>query len=149
MASGKNFGIQNGSRLDMNVFRGTSEQFRSLTQGTWIPFEGDYVASADAIDFQVVPVQDTPNTFEVSAKRLSNFAACVTGDLNVRIAGKKIKGADVDLTGLGTWKVELPEMAAGTYLVDFEFSDPYNFYAPATIQIEFLVEEPVTDPVVP
>lgn len=149
MASGKNFGIQNGSRLDMNVFRGTSEQFRSLTQGTWIPFEGDYVATTDAIDFQVLPVVGNTNKFDVSAKRLSNFAACVTGDLNVRIAGKKIKGADVDITGLGTWTVELPEMETGTYLIDFEFSDPYNFYAPATIQIEYLVEEQVTDPVVP
>ncbi len=149
MASGKNYGIQNGSRLDMNVYRGTSDQFRTLLQGTWTPFEGDYVASADAIDFQVSPVVDTTNQFEVSAKRLSNFAACVTGDVSVRIAGEKIKGTKIEITGLGTWKVSLPELAAGIYLVDFEFSDPYNFYAATSMQIEFIVPEPVLDPVLP
>lgn len=149
MASGKNYGIQNGSRLDMNVYRGTSDQFRTLLQGTWTPFEGDYVASADAIDFQVSPVVDTTNQFEVSAKRLSNFAACVTGDVSVRIAGEKIKGTKIEITGLGTWKVSLPELAAGIYLVDFEFSDPYNFYAATSMQIEFIVPEPVVDPVLP
>jgi GH25 family lysozyme M1 (1,4-beta-N-acetylmuramidase) len=149
MASGKNFGIKNGSRLDMNVFRGTSEQFRALAQGTWVPFEGDYVANSDAIDLQVTPESEIPNQLIVSAKRLSNFAACVTGKISVRIDGKKIKGAKVELTGLGTWLVTLPEMEAGTYLIDFGFSDSYNFYAPTTLQVEYLVEEAETDPIVP
>lgn len=149
MASGSNFGIQNGSRLDMNVYRGTSDQFRTLLQGTWTPFEGDYVASLDAIDFQVSPVLGKPKQFEVTAKRLSNFAACVTGDITVRIAGVKINDAKIQITGLGTWKVILPEMAPATYLIDFEFSDKYDFYAPANQQIEYLVPQPVEEPIIP
>ncbi len=149
MASGKTFGIQNGSRLDMNVYRGTSDQFRSLLQGTWVPFEGDYVATLDPIDFQVAPVIDKENQFDVSAKRLSNFAACVTGDIAVRIDGKKVKGANIKITGLGTWKVTMPEMQPGTYLLDFEFTDSYGFYAANALQIEYVVPEPVVEPVVP
>jgi GH25 family lysozyme M1 (1,4-beta-N-acetylmuramidase) len=148
MASGKTFGVKNGSRLDMNVYRGTSEEFRALAQGTWIPFEGDYVASSDVIDLQVSPVVDEPMQFNITAKRLSNFAACVTGDLAVRIAGEKIKGAEINVTGLGTWTVTLPEMEPGTYLIDFDFTDEYNFYAPTSVQIEYLVPEP-EDPVIP
>lgn len=149
MASGKTFGIQNGSRLDMNVYRGTSDQFRSLLQGTWVPFEGDYVATLDPIDFQVTHVIDGENQFDVSAKRLSNFAACVTGDIAVRIDGKKVKGANIKITGLGTWKVTMPEMQPGTYLLDFEFTDSYGFYAANALQIEYVVPEPVVEPIVP
>ncbi len=149
MASGKKFGIQNGSRLDMNVFRGTTDEFRALALGTWIPFEGDYVATSDAIDFTVDPVLNSSRKFEVYARRLSNFAACVTGDVTVRIDGAKVEGAKVRVTGLGTWSVTLPEMLPGTYLIDFEFSDEYNFYAESTLQIEYLVEEQATDPIDP
>lgn len=146
MAAGKNYGIQNGSRLDMNVYRGTSDQFRTLLQGTWTPLEGDYQAISDPIDFSVIQDLESLNSFAVTAKRLSNFAPCVSGDLVVRISGKKVKGARVLVTGIGSWTVTMPEMTPGTYLLDFEFSDKYNFYAPATLQLEYVVPEPIVEP---
>ena len=149
MAAGKKFGIKNGSRLDMNIYRGTTDEFRNLVQGNWVPFEGDYVASSDAIDFQVTTNGESANSFAVTAKRLSNFAACVSGDVKVKIAGKKISGAQVLITGLGTWTVTLPEMAPGTYQIDFEFTDDYGFYASSSLQLEYLVPEPIEDPVDP
>jgi hypothetical protein len=39
-------------------------------------------------------------------------------------------------------------MEPGTYLIDFDFTDEYNFYAPTSVQIEYLVPEP-EDPVIP
>ena len=148
MASGKKFGITNGSRLDMNVFRGTTEEFRALAQGTWVPFEGDYVASLDEADVQITQTE-VPEIFEIAARRLSNFAMCVSGEITVRIDGKKIKGAKVLITGLGTWQVTLPTMEPGTYLIDFEFTDKHDFYADKLTQVEYVVAEPVVDPVIP
>lgn len=147
MASGKKFGINNGSRLDMNVYRGTTEEFRALAQGSWVPFEGDYVASLDEAEITITQTQ-TPEVFDVTAKRLSNFAMCVSGEITVRIAGKKIKGAQVLITGLGTWQVTMPAMEPGTYFVDFEFTDSHDYYADKLTQVEYVVAEPVVDPVV-
>lgn len=146
MAAGKNYGIQNGSRLDMNVYRGSSDQFRTLLQGNWTPLEGDYVSSSDPIEFSVAQNLFTPKNFDVVAKRLSNFAPCVSGEVTVRIAGKKVKGAQVLVTGIGTWTVTMPEMAPGIYLVDFEFSDDYNFYAATNAQLEYIVEAVEIEP---
>lgn len=132
------YGVRNGmTRLDMNVFNGTTQDFLSLVKGAWNAVPGDYVANQSAVNLTINDVNAQPNavaTFVVKANRISNGAKAVSGEVTVRLNGKNISGAKVMPNGVGEWLVTLPGQFQGFQWLDLaiNFSDSYSFYAPAT-----------------
>jgi hypothetical protein len=143
-AVGKNFGIQNGSQVDVNVFRGTSAEFRAMTQTTWTPSEGDYVVSNSDVTLAATYVNanaDLPVILTVTAKRTSNGAAAVSGNLKVTNNGSSISGIKIVTAGVGQWTVTLPAAALGTvWNLNLVYTDTFDFYADNTT--DFTLEIP-------
>jgi GH25 family lysozyme M1 (1,4-beta-N-acetylmuramidase) len=139
------YGVRNGmTRLDMNVFNGSTQDFLSLVKGAWNAVPGDYVANQSAVNLMVSDVVAPPNaaaTFVVKANRVSNGTKAVSGEVTVRLNGKNISGSKVMPNGVGEWLVTLPRQFQGFQWQDLSinFSDTYNFYAPATVSTTITV----------
>lgn len=137
MAKGKDFGILNGARLDMNVFSGDSAAFRLLLQGFWQPFPFDYQEIADVVTFTSTAL--SPQEYEIRVNRVSNNRPVVSGEISILVDGVRLKGARVSYTGVGIWKVLLPEFTVGSATtIEVQFSDTFGFYAPATFEFQHI-----------
>lgn len=136
MAKGKDFGILNGARLDMNVFSGDSAAFRLLLQGFWQPFPFDYQEIADVVTCTST-ASPNPQEYEIRINRLSNNRPVVSGEISILVDGVRLKGARVVYAGVGVWKVLLPEFAVGSITtIQVQFSDSFGFYAPAAFEFQ-------------
>jgi hypothetical protein len=135
-AVGRNFGIQNGSQVDVNVFQGGSAKLRALTQMIWTPSPGDYLETNSPVTLETTYTSanaDLPVTFAVAAKRTSNGAVAVSGDLRVTSNGVAIPGIKLTRSGVGTWNVTLPASGFGTaWNLKLSFSDSFDYYADTT-----------------
>ncbi|MFZ9309431.1 MAG: glycoside hydrolase family 25 protein [Candidatus Nanopelagicales bacterium] len=133
MAKGKDFGILNGARLDMNVFSGDSAAFRLLLQGFWQPFPLDYDEIADAVSLTALNTSN-PQEYELRINRISNNRPVVSGEISLLVDGVRLKGTRVTYAGVGVWKVSLPEFEIGSFTsIQVQFTDSFGFYAPATL----------------
>jgi hypothetical protein len=135
-AIGKNFGIQNGSQVDVNVFRGTSAELRAMTQTTWTPSQGDYQVTNSEVTLSTSFTSanaELPVTLTINANRTSNGAAAVSGNLKVTNAGTPISGIKLVTSGVGQWTVTLPAAALGTtWNLRLAFTDGFDYYADNT-----------------
>jgi hypothetical protein len=131
----KFYGVRNGqTRLDMNVFNGTTADFMRLIQGDWTPLPGDYQATNAPVNLQVLETSALPNataTIRVKASRVDNGADVVSGNVVVRQNGRAIPGASVIPDGVGEWIVNLPPQFQGFQWIDLDiqFTDSFGFYA--------------------
>jgi GH25 family lysozyme M1 (1,4-beta-N-acetylmuramidase) len=134
MAKGKDFGILNGARLDMNVFSGDSAAFRLLLQGFWQPMPFDYQELEDAVNFSVTP-SAIPGEYEIRVRRLSNSRPVVSGEIALFVNNARLRGATIDYAGVGVWKVTLPDFEVGSLTtIQIQFTDAFKFYAPSTFE---------------
>ena len=79
----------------------------------------------------------------VSAKRSSNGAAAVSGNLKVTNDGSPISGIKIVTSGVGIWTITLPATALGTvWNLNLAFTDSFDFYADKTTN--FSLEIPST-----
>jgi hypothetical protein len=143
---GADFGIQNGTSLDMNVFRGSSAEFLELTRLIWTPAPGDYQTS---VAETAIAVEHSDRTVSVSVARATDDSRlAVSGNLAVRINGKAVSGTNVVADGVGTWKITIPASVtfATDVVVNVKFSDSFGFYAPSetTYTIAAVTENPVS-----
>ncbi len=137
-AYGKSFGINNGAALDVNVFGGTSEQFMAFMQQLWQPTnEDDYKPVQTPITLSAqyeTAASDESVAILVSANRIDNGGAALSGEISVTNAGQSISGLTVVPAGIGSWIVLLPPAAAETvWTLQIDFTDPFSFYAIAEI----------------
>ena len=106
----------------------------SLTQQLWQPLNVD--------DYQPVLTQtqlnasyesapaDEPVTFVVSANRIDNGSAALSGEIEVLNNGDKIPGIVISAAGLGLWNVTLPPAGIGSiWNLSINFTDIWSFYA--------------------
>jgi hypothetical protein len=115
-----------------------------MTQTTWTPSEGDYVVSNSDVTLAATYVNanaDLPVTLTVTAKRTSNGAAAVSGNLKVTNNGSSISGIKIVTAGVGQWTVTLPAAALGTvWNLNLVYTDTFDFYADNTT--DFTLEIP-------
>ncbi len=136
MAKGKDFGILNGARLDMNVFSGDSAAFRLLLQGFWQPFPFDYQEIVDLVTFSSLTTSN-PQEYDFKVNRLSNNRPVVSGEISLLVDGVRLRGARASYAGVGVWKITLPEFPIGSVTtIQVQFIDSFGFYAPATFEFQ-------------
>ena len=131
----KDFGMLNGSALDMNVYRGTDDEWAALTSRIWTPSEGDYQATSAPVailgDYEAAGAGE-PLRIAVRVNRASNGAPAVSGNLRLSQKLAPVAGASVEVTGIGTWLVTLPATELGYVWQDLQldYTDGFGFYEP-------------------
>lgn len=136
-----------GSRLDLNVFRGTQEAFIALASGTWIPEEIDLMphneTSTMVLDYQSASTTDKYVTFSLQVLR-PDSSPVVTGDVKF-VSGRnpvqlKFTQSVVRATS-GSWKVALKTDMPGTWNGELRFNDPSGTHADVTRRVTFTLEQ--------
>ena len=132
-----------GNRLDLNVFRGSREEFLALATGTWIPEEIDQMphneTSTMRIEYQSASTTDKYVTFSLQVLR-PDSSPVVTGDVKF-VSGRnpvqmKFTQSIVRSTS-GSWKVALKTDMPGTWNGELRFSDPSGTHADVAERVTF------------
>jgi lysozyme len=138
-----------GSRLDLNVFRGTQEAFLALASGTWVPEVTDLMphneSSTALLDYMVATSTDKYVVFSLQVLR-PDGSPVVTGDVKF-VSGPnetpfKFTQSVTRLTS-GSWKIALKTDLAGTWNGELRFSDPSGTHSDVSIPVTFTLTEGV------
>ena len=132
-----------GSRLDLNVFRGSREEFLALATGTWIPDEIDQMPQNETstllLESQYASTTDKYVTFSLQILR-PDSSPVVTGDVKF-VSGRnpvQLKFTQsVVRTTSGSWKIALKTDMPGTWNGELRFSDPSGTHADVTTRVTF------------
>jgi len=132
------------SRVDLNIFRGTAQNFLDLTAGTWVPEPIDLMPVNEATTMLISSQQalDTnkPVTFNVGVNRPDNTPV-VTG--TVRFAFDPLSTTKPKLTqtvtraASGLWTLAIKGFTAGTWAGSIVFTDQTNTHASTQLPVTF------------
>jgi GH25 family lysozyme M1 (1,4-beta-N-acetylmuramidase) len=137
-----------GSRLDLNVFRGTPQAFLDLIQGSWTPTPVDLLPFNEPTFMTLLGQTSTttnkPVSFNVTVVR-PDLTPVVTGSvklvfdpLNVPI--ERPKQSVVRATS-GVWTLSVKGLAAGTYVGRIVFEDITQTHAKSWLPVTFTLEQ--------
>jgi lysozyme len=134
-----------GSRLDLNVFRGSREEFLALATGTWIPQEIDQMPQNETstllLETQTASTTNKYVTFTLQILR-PDSSPVVTGDVKF-ISGRNPEQfkftQSIVRTTSGSWKVALKTDMPGTWNGELRFSDPSGTHADISTRVTFNV----------
>lgn len=133
-----------GSRVDLNVFRGTPSTFLNLTKGNWIPEISDFMPRDESTTMTVHSVFATTTDkyviVNVSVAR-PDGSPVVTGSVKfVPDTATPVKATQsVDRATSGQWKLGLTNIPAGSYLGKIQFTDVSGTHATVSQPISFTV----------
>lgn len=137
-----------GSRLDLNIFRGTPYAFLDLAKGTWTPTLVDLMPSQEPSTLTVLDQSaSTTNklvTFKVSVVR-PNGSPVVTG--GVKLVFDKTTLPDpkpvqtIVRETSGVWTLAVKGVPAGTYLGKIMYQDVSGTHADSTFPVTFTVTQ--------
>ena len=132
------------SRVDLNVFRGTAQNFLDLTTGTWIPEPIDLMpvneATAMLISKQKATDTSKAVTFNVGVNR-PDGSPVVTG--TVRFAYDPLSIDKPKLTqtvtraASGLWTLSIKGFTAGSWVGSIVFSDQTKTHATTQLPVTF------------
>jgi len=137
-----------GSRLDLNVFRGTPQAFLDLIQGSWTPTQVDLMPFNEPT-FMTLLGQTSTNTnkpvsFNVTVVR-PDLTPVVTGSvklvfdpLNIPIETPR---QSVVRATSGAWTLSVKGLAAGTYVGKIQFNDVSKTHAQSSLPVTFTIEQ--------
>jgi lysozyme len=136
-----------GSRLDLNVFGGTPEKFKSLLTGTWVPDPHDEMPYNETTTVTVTSVKATTTDKKVSLSvdvTRPDGSPVVTGSVQYKFAPSNeiapIITQVVSRETSGSWKIAISGIPAGSWLGNVEFKDASgthsNILAPVAITVE-------------
>ena len=141
-----------GTRVDLNVFAGSTANFLALIRGTWIPEPEDSLPQNEATTIQLVSqsVNSTNDPLVVTVDVLRpDGTPVVTGTV-------RFKSLDPTLTmgtqtavraATGRWTLTVNGLVAGTYLGLIDYTDPSGTHAANTFPIQFdVVQGPTPSP---
>lgn len=145
-----------GSRLDLNVFRGTAQDFLDLIQGSWAPSQVDLMPIKEPTFMtllgQSATTTNRPVSFNVSVVR-PDLTPVVTGSvklvfdpLNVPI--EKPKQTALRATS-GAWTLSVKGLAAGIYSGKILFNDVSQTHAQSWLPVTFTLEQGAIPTVTP
>jgi lysozyme len=136
-----------GSRVDLNVFRGTQESFLALASGTWIPDETDLMPHGETstmrLDYVAASSTDKNVVFSLQVLR-PDSSPVVTGDVKF-ISGPnelpfKFTQSVVRATS-GYWKISLKTDLAGTWNGELRFNDPSETHVDVKLPVTFTLTQ--------
>jgi GH25 family lysozyme M1 (1,4-beta-N-acetylmuramidase) len=136
-----------GSRLDLNVFRGSQEAFLALASGTWIPEEADLMphneTSTAVLDYMVATATDKYIVFSLQVLR-PDSSPVVTGDVKF-VSGPNVAPfkftQSVTRATSGVWKIALKTDLPGTWNGELRYSDPSGTHSDAILPVTFTLEQ--------
>ncbi len=145
-----------GSRLDLNVFRGTAQDFLDLIQGSWTPSQVDLMPIKEPTFMtllgQSATTTNRPVSFNVSVVR-PDLTPVVTGSvklvldpLNVPI--EKPKQTALRATS-GAWTLSVKGLAAGIYSGKILFNDVSQTHAQSWLPVTLTLEQGAIPTVTP
>ena len=137
-----------GSRLDLNIFRGTPYAFLDLAKGTWAPTLVDLMPSQEPSTLTVLDQSaSTTNklvTFKVSVVR-PNGSPVVTGGVKLVFDKTTLPDPKPVQTILretsGVWTLAVKGVPAGTYLGKVLYQDVSGTHADSTFPVTFSVTQ--------
>ena len=139
-----------GSRLDLNVFRGTPSTFLDLIKGAWVPEVADQMPKDEPSSLTYKNVKfsssDKPINLEVDVIR-PDGRPVVTGtvrfyvDSQTPIEPKPIQSV-VRATS-GSWKLSIKGIPAGIWNGNIGFKDATGTHAESKLPISFSITEGV------
>ena len=137
-----------GSRLDLNIFRGTPYAFLDLAKGTWTPSLVDLMPSQEPSTLTVLDQSaSTTNklvTFKVSVVR-PNGSPVVTGGVKLVFDKTTLPDPKPVQTILretsGVWTLAVKGVPAGTYLGKVLYQDVSGTHADSTFPVTFSVTQ--------
>ena len=119
-----------GSRVDLNVFRGTSDSFLNLIKGTWTPEAADMMPVGETSTMQILSTQSSasnkPLIFSVNVTRPSGDPV-VTGTVKFVVEQPALLPYKFTQTALrstsGSWTLTVKNLAAGIWNGSVLFTD--------------------------
>jgi len=137
-----------GSRLDLNIFRGTPYAFLDLAKGTWAPTLVDLMPSQEPSTLTVLDQSaSTTNklvTFKVSVVR-PNGSPVVTGGVKLVFDKTTLPDPKPVQTILretsGVWTLAVKGVPAGTFLGKVLYQDVSGTHADSTFPVTFSVTQ--------
>ncbi len=137
-----------GSRLDLNVFRGTPYAFLDLAKGTWLPNLLDLMPSQEPSTLNILDQSaSTTNklvTFKVTVNR-PNGSPVVTGGVKLvfdKTTTPNPKPAQSILRETsGVWTLALKGVPAGSYVGKVLYQDVSGTHADSTFPVAFTVAQ--------
>lgn len=137
-----------GSRLDLNVFRGTPSTFLDLIKGSWIPEVADQMPKNEATSLTYKNIKfstaDKPVNLEVDVIR-PDGRPVVTGTVRfyvnslTPISPKPVQ--TVVRATSGSWKLSIKGIPAGLWAGNIGFVDATGTHADSKSPIEFAISE--------
>lgn len=139
-----------GSRLDLNVFRGTPSTFLDLIKGRWVPEIADQMPKSEPTSLTYKNIKfstaDKPVNLEVDVIR-PDGKPVVTGTVRFYVNSttpinpKPIQ--TVVRATSGSWKLSIKGIPAGLWAGNIGFTDATGTHADSQSPIEFAIGEAV------
>jgi lysozyme len=137
-----------GTRLDLNIFRGTPYAFLDLAKGTWAPSLTDLMPSKEQSTFtllnQTASTTNKPVTFKVTVMR-PNGSPVVTGGVKLAFDLSTVPDPrptqSVVRETSGVWTLSVKGVPAGTYVGKLAYKDVSGTHADAYFPVTFTVEQ--------
>lgn len=134
-----------GTRLDLNVFRGTQAEFLALANGSWVPDQTDLMPHGETstmiVDYMTASTTDKEIIFSLQVLR-PDSSPVVTGDVKF-ISGPNenpfIFTQKVIRSSSGHWTVSLKTNLAGTWNGQLKFTDQSETHSDSSMAVSFTV----------
>ena len=137
-----------GSRLDLNIFRGTPYAFLDLAKGSWTPNLMDLMPSQEPSTMAVLDQSATTTnklvTFKVTVNR-PNGSPVVTGGVKLVFDKSNVPNPKPTQTILretsGVWTLAIKGVPAGSYIGKVLYQDVSGTHADSTFPVSFTVAQ--------
>jgi len=140
---GTKYGVPS-TRVDLNVFRGTAQNFIDLTAGTWVPDPIDLMPINEATTMLISKQKATDTskavTFSVGVNR-PDGSPVVTGTVlfaydSLSIDKPKLTQT-VTRSASGLWTLSITGFTAGSWVGSIQFSDQTKTHAATQLPVTF------------
>ena len=137
-----------GNRLDLNVFRGTQDEFLALATGTWKPSANDFMPKNESSTMTIKSVNavstDKNATVKVEVFRPTGLPV-VTGTVrfypNPANRPENMLVQSVVRSTSGAWTLTIKGLPAGTWPGEIGFVDATGTHAKVRVPIEFTIAQ--------
>ena len=137
-----------GNRLDLNVFRGSQDDFLALAKGTWTPAPGDFMPKNETSTISITSVKAS-STNENAIVKVEVFRPTglpvVTGTVrfyfNAKIRPEVLPAQSVTRSSSGAWTLTIKGLHEGTWPGQIGFIDATGTHAKIRTPIEFVITQ--------
>jgi len=140
---GVRYGVPS-SRVDLNVFRGTAQNFIDLTAGTWVPEAIDLMPINEATIMLISKQRATDTskavTFDIGVNR-PDGSPVVTGTVRFVFDPLEVNKPKLTQTvtraASGLWTLSIMGFTAGTWVGSIQFTDQTKTHAATQLPVTF------------